>query len=256
MSIIIKTPDEIEKLREGGKILAQILQKLSQEVVVGMTTKEIDVRADELVRASGGTAAFLGYTPHGVKTAYPASICVSINDEVVHGIPSEDVIIQTGDIVSLDLGLKYKNMFTDHAVTIAVGPVSKKQRELIDTCRESLLLGIDAIKPGARVGDIGNAVQTFVEKRKFGIVRGLAGHGVGRAIHEDPYVPNYGRKGTGEPLRPGMVIAVEPMITIGNPDVVFLDDEYTVVTTDGSKSAHFEHTVLITETGYEILTLP
>lgn len=253
MPVTIKTRQEIEILREGGQRLAQIVRVLCGMVKPGMTTRAIDDRVHELIAECGGQSAFLGYRPEGVRRKYPASVCVSVNDEIVHGIPG-DRVIHTGDVVTIDCGLKYGGLFTDHAVTVAVGPVSKKIQSLIQDTHEALLVGIECIRPGATTGDIGHAIGQFVNKR-YGIVRELAGHGVGYAVHEDPYVPNFGKPGTGTKLVPGMVLAIEPMLTIGKPAVVFHDDEYTVSTADRSMAAHFEHTVVVTDDGHEILTV-
>lgn len=255
MAIIIKTQEEIEKLRVGGKHLARILADTAKLVAPGVTTLELDTFAQSEIAKLGDTPAFLGYKPVGHRTPFPAALCVSVNAEVVHGIPKNNVVIKEGDVVSIDLGLKHEGLFTDHAITVAVGSVSKEKEKLIRDTREALYVGIEAIRPGARVGDIGFAIESFIHKRgTYGIVRVLSGHGVGRAIHEDPYVPNYGKAGTGDALMPGMVIAIEPMLTLGSEDVVEARDGYTLRTEDGSCAAHFEHTVLITDTGYEILT--
>lgn len=253
MSIIIKTEKEIELLREGGKRLARILREIKDEVRVGVSTAYLDTLAQEKIKALGDTPAFLGYRPVGHSAPFPAALCVSVNAEIVHGIPKEEVVLKDGDVVSIDLGLKHEGVFTDHAVTVIVGSASKEKEELVHKTREALYVGIEAITPGGTVGDIGHAIESYVD-RKYGIVRVLAGHGVGREIHEDPYVPNYGKKGEGEKLVPGMVIAIEPMLTLGSEDVVDTDDGYTLETEDGSIAAHFEHTVLITDGGYEILT--
>jgi methionyl aminopeptidase len=187
--------------------------------------------------------------------AFPAALCVSVNAEVVHGIPKANVILKEGDVVSIDLGLKHEGLFTDHAMTVPVGAVSKDKEKLIRVTREAMYEGIAAIVPGARVGDIGHAVESYANKQgTYGTIRDLSGHGVGRAIHEDPYIPNYGKKGTGDKLVPGMVIAIEPMLTLGSEELIEGRDGYTLKTEDGSCAAHFEHTVLVTETGYEILT--
>jgi methionyl aminopeptidase len=253
--IIIKTPAEIEKLREGGKRLATVLAKTAALVVPGISALELDMFAQEEIKKLGDTPAFLGYKAPGHRIAYPAALCVSVNAEVVHGIPTAKTILKEGDIVSLDLGIKHEGLFTDHAVTVAVGTLSKERATMLQVTREAMYRGIQAIVPGARVGDIGHAIESYVKKEgKYGIVRSFAGHGVGRAIHEDPFVPNFGRKNTGEKLVPGMVIAIEPMLTLGTEDVIEGRDGYTMKTEDGSAAAHFEHTVLITETGYEILT--
>lgn len=253
MAIIIKTEDEIDRLRRGGPVLAQIVRSIAQAVAPGITTKSLDDLAYRLITQAGYTPAFLGYKPDDADRPYPASLIVSVNEEVVHGIPG-DCVLKDGDIVSLDLGLNFEGVFLDHAVTVPVGDISAKDKELLSVTEHSLYAGIDAIQmPGATVGDIGHAVETSIPK-KFGIVRTLSGHGVGRSIHEDPYVPNYGKAGKGDKLKPGMVIAIEPMITRGSEEIVLLDDGYTLITEDHSRSAHFEHTVLITETGAEILT--
>ena len=257
MAIIIKTADEIEKLREGGKRLATVLAAAAREVRPGMSTLDLDafVQKEIAKLGDGDTAAFLGYKPLGHRNAFPAALFVSVNAEVVHGIPKADVILKEGDIVSLDLGIKHAGLFTDHAVTVAVGPISKEKEKLLRVTRGALYEGIAAIVPGARVGDIGYAVETYANSQgTYGTVRDLSGHGVGRAIHEDPYIPNYGKKGKGDKLVPGMVIAIEPMLTLGSENLIENRDGYTLKTEDNSAAAHFEHTVLVTETGYEILT--
>ncbi len=255
MAIIIKTADEIEKLREGGKRLAEVLHAVSKEVRPGISTMELDEFVQKKIKEMGDEPAFLGYRPVGHRKAFPAALCTSVNSEVVHGIPKASVILKEGDIVSLDLGIKHAGLFTDHAVTVAVGAISKEKQKLLNVTREAMYRGIQSIVPGARVGDIGHAVESYANKMgKYGTVRVMAGHGVGRAIHEDPFIPNYGKPRTGEKLVPGMVIAIEPMLTLGTDDVVDTSDGYTIKTEDGSTAAHFEHTVLVTETGYEILT--
>lgn len=254
MAVIIKTKEEIDILREGGRRLADILQKVAKKVAPGVTAKELDEYAYSLVVAGGDKPAFLNYKPYGASKPYPASLCVSVNSEVVHGIPKSDTVLKKGDIVSIDLGLNHKGLFTDHAVTVAVGETTKQVRELLSVTKEALYAGIAQARSGQRTGDIGYAIEQFAHAHKYGIVRDLSGHGVGVHIHEDPYIPNYGKKGKGELLRPGMVVAIEPMFNLGGDDVVCLKDGYTYKTTDGKKSAHFEHTVLITEEGPEILT--
>ncbi len=256
MAVIIKTAEEIELLREGGKRLATILAKVATHVRPGVSSFELDRIAEELIRDGGDEPAFKGYKPAMHMRPFPASLCVSVNNEIVHGIPSQEVILKEGDIVSLDLGLKHKGLFTDHAITVAVGKISKKDEELLQRTKESLMVGIEAAKGGNRVGDIGFAIQQYVKPFGYGIVKDLSGHGVGRAIHEDPYIPNYGKAGKGELLQPGMVIAIEPMLNIGSEHTVVARDGYTVRTSDGTRSAHFEHTVLITDGEPEILTLP
>ena len=199
--------------------------------------------------------AFLNYQPEGAKYPYPASLCVSVNDEVVHGIPSEERILKEGDIVGLDLGLKHKNLFTDMAITVPVGKIDKESAKLLDVTQRALAKGISAARGGNTVGDISHAVESEVRPHGYGIVEVLSGHGVGRSIHEDPYIPNFGKPGTGEKLVSGMVVAIEPMINLGTKNVKLDPDGYTYRTRDGSRSAHFEHTVLITNGDPEILTL-
>lgn len=254
MSVIIKTPEQIKIIRQGGEILATILAKTANIVKPGVSTYDLDQYAEKLIREEGGLPAFLNYKPEGADRAYPASLCVSVNNEIVHGIPKKNRILKEGDIVSLDLGLKYKGLFTDHAVTVPVGEISKKDQQLINDTKKALEIGIWAARGGNTVGDIGVAIESFVNHR-YGIVRELAGHGVGVEIHEDPYVPNYGKAGKGQKLIPGMIIAIEPMLNIGKDDIISLDDGYTIKTADGTRSAHFEHTILITEGDAEILTL-
>jgi methionyl aminopeptidase len=253
MAIIIKTPEEIEILREGGKILAEILAKVAEKVQPGISTWELDQYAYKLIREHDGDPAFLDYRPEGHQKPYPASLCSSVNSEIVHGIPKRGIILKEGDIISIDLGIKHKGLFTDHAMTVPVGTISKRDQALIDDTREALEIGIWAARGGATTGDIGHAIESFVHKR-YGIVRELSGHGVGKKIHEDPYIPNYGKAGRGAKLVPGMVVAIEPMLTNGNPNIYVADDGYTVKTVDGSRAAHFEHTILITEGDAEILT--
>lgn len=254
MAVIIKTKEEIEILREGGKRLASILAKVAKKVAPGVSTKELDEYAYKLIKEGGDEPAFLNYKPEGQNKAYPASLCTSVNNEIVHGIPTENKILKEGDIISIDLGIKHKGLFTDHAVTVAVGKIPKASQKLLEITHEALLVGIEAAKGGNTVGDIGHAIEKFVGK-KYGIVKELSGHGVGKKIHEDPFVPNFGKPGKGEKLIPGMVIAIEPMLNIGRAAIMTLSDGYTIKTVDGSRSAHFEHTVLITEGDAEILTI-
>lgn len=253
--IIIKTKEEIEILREGGKRLAFVLNKVKEKVAPGISTWELDKYAEKLITEMGDYPAFLNYRPEGAPSQYPASLCLSVNDEVVHGIPSKKQILKEGDIVSLDLGLRHKGLFTDHAITVGVGEISNASKKLIDTTEKALYIGIDVCKAGNRIGDIGNAIEKFVRTHRYGIVEVLAGHGVGKAIHEDPFIPNYGKAGTGAKLVPGMVIALEPMLNNGTKNVTLDDDGWTFRTADRKRSAHFEHTILITEGEPEILTL-
>ncbi len=250
----IKTDAEIDLLRESGKRLALVLQAVAKEIKPGVTTKHLDEVAERLIRETGDTPPFLNYTPHGARKPFPAALCVSVNDEIVHGIPSGR-IIEEGDIVSIDLGLEHHGMITDAALTIPAGKVTPEIAQLIKETERSLYEGIKAIRVGGRVGDIGAAIERVAHAHGYGIVRELGGHGVGHAVHEDPYIPNYGTKSTGPLLKAGMVIAIEPMFMLGKEGVRIMPDGYTVVSEDGSISAHFEHTVAITKDGAEILTL-
>ncbi len=251
--ITIKTKEDQIILQEGGKRLGTLLQILSGMVAPGVSAKELDDFAYAWITKHGDTPAFLQYTPEGVTTAYPNSLCVSINEEIVHGIPHAEKVFKEGDIVSLDCGICHKGLFVDHAVTVPVGRVSQELYDLINVTQNAMYAGIDQARAGNTVGDIGHAIYQVVGS-SYGTVRVLAGHGVGYAVHEPPYVPNYGKRGKGVTLVPGMVLAIEPMVTLGTDDVVFLDDEYTVITADHSLSAHFEHTVLITDGEPVILT--
>ncbi|MCC6198967.1 type I methionyl aminopeptidase [Candidatus Nomurabacteria bacterium] len=250
--IIIKTDSEIERLRRGGPVLARILREVAAVVRPGVTTDELDKLTRSLMEKEGVTPAFLGYRPDGADRPYPAALITSVNEEVVHGIPNSR-ILKVGDIISLDTGINFEGVYLDHAVTVPVGEIGAKDKELLSATEAALEVGIEAAQAGNTTGDIGHNIQSAIPK-KFGIVRTLSGHGVGRTIHEDPYVPNYGKPGKGAALKPGMVIAIEPMITRGSEEVVLLDDGYTLVTEDRSRAAHFEHTVLITEKGPEVLT--
>lgn len=255
MGIIIKTPKEIETLREGGRRLATILHKVKAKVAPGISTKELDEYAFKLIKDGGDVPAFLNYRPEGANTPYPASLCVSVNDEVVHGIPNKNKILKEGDIVSIDLGLKHKGLYTDMAMTVPVGKVSPSSLKLLKVTEEALEVGINAAYRGNTVGDVGHAIESFVRPHKYGIVEVLSGHGVGKYIHEDPYIPNFGKSGKGVKLAPGMVVAIEPMLNNGTKNVTLDEDGYTFRTADGKKSAHFEHTILITEGEPEILTM-
>jgi methionyl aminopeptidase len=249
MQTKVKSPKEIEAMRESGRMLATVLQALKPQVQAGISTKELaDIAAAEL-NALGGEAAFLGYQ------GFPDVICISVNDEVVHGIPSTERILKEGDIVGLDFGVKYKGMITDGAISVIAGkPLKASHSKLLQITEQSMLAGIDVVKDGVRTGDIGAAVEAVLKPLKYGIVRDLVGHGVGHHLHEDPNIPNYGRANTGPWLQAGMTIAIEPMATLGTDRVYLGEDSWTILTYDGSRAAHFEHTVLITETGSEILT--
>lgn len=251
--IIIKTDKEIQSMRDGGKIHARILRMVAERAVAGVSTMELDYYAEQLVRDAGAIPAFKGYQPDGQDGPYPATLCTSINDEIVHGIPAADRVLEDGDIISIDLGIQYQGVFLDGAITVPVGNMSEKIKSFMSDTHIALMVGIEQARAGNTTGDIGYAIQQFVNKR-YGIVKGLAGHGVGRKIHEDPYIPNYGKKGQGTKLVVGMTIAIEPMLTIGSPETDILDDDWTFVTSDGSLAAHFEHTLLITDGDPEILT--
>jgi methionyl aminopeptidase len=243
----VKTSSEIEAMRESGRMLATVLDVVGATIKPGITTKELDTIAGDELKRLGGKPSFLGYYD------YPGVICISVNEEVVHGIPSSKVI-KNGDIVSFDFGVTYKGMITDAARSVLVGPHNKAKQGLIDGTKHSLDAGIGVLKDGVRVGDIAAAVQSVLDEHGFGIVRDLVGHGVGHALHEEPNIPNYGRVGTGLVLSAGMTVAIEPMATLGSYKVYTADDGWTVSTRDGSLAAHFENTVLITENGAEILT--
>ena len=251
----IKSRNEIAIMQEGGRKHAQILSELKSLIAPGVSTLILEETAVALIKASGGKPAFLGYKPTGARRVFPAALCVSINNEIVHGIPNEaERILKEGDVVSLDLGFSYKDLITDVAVTVPCGAVDDEGRELIQATKEALEAGIRAALPGNHIGDIGAAISAVVKKTKFSLAKDLAGHGVGYSVHEEPYVPNVGEKGEGVKLLPGMVIAIEPMINAGSRDIRVLRDGYTIVTKDGSRSAHFEHTVAITEDGNIVLT--
>lgn len=249
-AVEVKGPSEVASMRKAGAIVADILVQLSSVIAPGITTGDIDRIAREELKKRGAKPAFLNY--HG----YPAVICVSVNHEVVHGIPDSKRALKDGDIVGLDFGAVIDGWFGDSAVSVGVGRISPEAERLLRVTRESLEHGIAAVKAGARLGDIGAAVQAHAEAAGFSVVRDFVGHGIGRALHEDPAIPNFGRAGTGARLKAGMTIAIEPMINAGSFDVETLSDGWTAVTKDRKLSAHFEHTVLVTETGYDILTLP
>ncbi|MES2214018.1 MAG: type I methionyl aminopeptidase, partial [Patescibacteria group bacterium] len=248
--IKIKTTEDIEILREGGKRHSEILRALSEMVEPGMSTLILEEEAARLVREGGDKPAHLGYRPEGAPRPFPAVLCVSINDEIVHGIPNEvPKVLKQGDVITIDLSIIHKGMFTDSAVTVGVGAIDDEARELLNVTQSALQAGINAAQPGNHIGDIGEAITDMVKASKFSLAEDLVGHGVGYALHEDPYVPNFGKAGKGEKLVPGMVIAIEPMVNAGKPGIKITQDGYTIKTKDGSRSAHFEHTVAITEDG-------
>lgn len=254
--IKLKTKEDIRILREGGKRHARIMKELVDMIQPGLSTHEIDIRAVQLIKEGGDEAAILNYKPYGADRPYPASVCVSVNDEIVHGIPTENPqVLHEGDIVSIDFGLTHKGLVTDMAVTVPVGKIKPETQQLLETTKSALMAGIKAAKGGKRVGDISSAIELMGLGKGYGIVEELAGHGVGFHVHEDPMVPNYGEPGKGEILKPGTVIAIEPMFNLGSRHITLDNDGYTYRTADGKPSAHFEHTVLITKGDAEILTL-
>ncbi len=245
--ISIKSEREIELLRIAGNIVHETRMYLIPFIKEGITTKELDTLAEDFIRSKGATPSFKGYGD------YPASICTSINQEVVHGIPSKRKL-RNGDIISIDIGACYKGYHGDSAWTFAVGEISPKKKELMEHTKESLFKGLEQVKPGNRIGDISHAIEEHAKKYHLGVVRELVGHGVGTSVHEEPDVPNYGKAGTGPLLKEGMVLAIEPMLTLGRRDICILDDDWTIETVDNSPAAHYEHTVVVTKDGVEILT--
>ena len=245
--IVLKSSEEIEKMAKAGGIVGEVLESIKSMIQTGITTKEIEVYADERIRALGGKPAFKGYR------GYPASICTSVNDEVVHGIPSSRKL-KDGDIISIDLGVYYDGFYGDGAVTVPVGKIDNETAALLQITEEALNLGIENAIVGKRVSDISHAIQSHVEKSGFSVVRTFVGHGIGRELHEEPQIPNYGIPGKGPRLKEGMTLAIEPMVNSGTYEVRILGDGWTAVATDGKKSAHFEHTVLVTTGKPKILT--
>ena len=270
--MIVKFPKDLDVLREGGHILGRVLQEVAQSIKPGMTTESLDALAERHIVERGGVPSFKGYRADDATKPYPATLCVSINEEVVHGIPS-DRVFKDGDVVGLDIGMKYKGFYTDTALTVIVGAslgktlgvkspktpsVEERQAvgRLVHATSVALNIGIKQVRAGVRVGDIGHAIYSHLDGHGFGVVRELVGHGVGGAVHEDPEIPNWGIPGTGCILREGEVIALEPMATLGNPKVKLLKDGWTWVTRDKSIAAHFEHTMVVTKNGAEVLTTP
>lgn len=252
--IPIKNPEAIRRMRESCAIAATVLAKLKEQVRPGITTYDLDQIGRDLMASLGARSACHGYQLHSRR--YPAHTCLSVNEEVVHGIGSLKRILRDGDIISLDVVVEYNGYIGDNATTVPVGAIAPRTAELLKTTEEALAVGIKQAQVGNRIGDISHAVQTFVEARGFSVVREMVGHGVGREMHEEPQIPNFGRKNTGEKIKPGMTLAIEPMVNLGGYRVRTLADGWTVVTSDGSPSAHFEHTVLTTDSGPEILTIP
>jgi len=249
MAVTIKSPREIELMREAGRILAKTHEELAKNLRPGMSTWDIDHMGEEIIRSYGCIPSFKNYN------GYPASICVSVNDEVVHGIPHKEHFLDEGDIVSLDAGVIYKGYHSDAARTYGIGEIDDDAKKLIEVTRQSFFEGIKFAKAGNHLNDISAAIQKYAESFGFGVVRDLVGHGIGSHLHEDPEIPNFARKRKGILLQPGMTLAIEPMITEGSYEVVWLDDDWTVMTEDGGWAAHYENTILITEGGPEILSL-
>ena len=249
MSVSVKSPKEIEKMRKAGHLLEQVHNELAKMIRPGVSTWEIDHEGEKIIRELGCIPNFLNYN------GFPASFCTSINDEVVHGIPSKERILQEGDIISLDAGLIYEGYHSDAARTYGVGEISKEAQQLIDVTRQSFFEGIKYAKAGHHLHEISAAIGAYAEKFGYGVVRDLVGHGIGTSLHEDPQIPNFAQRRRGIRLQPGMTLAIEPMINMGRADVCWLDDDWTVVTEDGMLSAHYENTVLITEGEPELLTL-
>ena len=245
--IICKTPRELEIMREAGRIVALTHQELQKHIQPGITTKELDVIAEKFIRGSNAIPSFKGYN------GFSGSICASVNEELVHGIPG-DRVLREGDIISIDIGAKYNGYHGDSAWTYPVGKISEESERLLEVTEESLYKGLAEAKPGERLSNISHAIQTYVEQHQFSVVREYVGHGVGQDLHEDPQIPHYGPPNKGPKLKPGMVLAIEPMVNAGSRYVRTLSDNWTVVTQDRKMCAHFEHTIAITDTGYEILT--
>lgn len=245
--ITIKSPREIELLKVAGNVVYETHQYLKPFIKPGRTTNELNEMAEKFIRSKGCTPSFKGYE------GFPAAVCMSVNEQVVHGFPS-NYVLKEGDIITLDIGACYKGYHGDSGWTYAVGNISKEKQDLMKWTEESLYVGLNEIKPGGHVGDIGAAIEEYAKEHHLGVVKELSGHGVGTDVHEDPEVPNFGTRGTGPRLREGMVIAVEPMLTWGSPDIYIDDNNWTVISEDGSPSAHYEHTVAVTEDGYQILT--
>lgn len=251
----IKNDTERADLIEGGKRLARVLEALCTKVAPGVTAGELDDLAEKMIRDGGDDPCFLGYTPEGANRPYPSALCVSINDEVVHGIPNESVkVLKEGDIVGLDLGLTHNDIIVDAAITVPVGEVNEITKKLLFATERALTAGIAAAIPGNHIGDISSAIQKEIEGAGFSVVKELGGHGVGHTVHEEPFIPNFGRVGTGSELVEGMVLALEPISSAGKAAVILSPDGYTYRTKDGSRSAHFEHTILIERDGARIIT--
>ncbi len=251
----LKSVSEIKQLREGGEILSQVLKTVSEAARPGVSVADLDQLAHQLISKQGGRPSFLNFKPDFSEEIFPASLCVSINDVIVHGVPMAQMILQKGDVVSLDVGMEYKKLYTDMAVTIALDPVKPVYKKLIQVTKDSLQKAIEVVRSGNTLGDIGYAIQSYVESNGFVVIQNLGGHGVGYAVHEDPFVFNFGQPGQGLKLRPGMVIAIEPMVTLKSKDIKEHKDG-SFSTEDGEVSAHFEHTIAITQRGNVVITAP
>lgn len=247
-AVTIKSSKEIDLMRRANQIVSQVLNLIIENIKIGITTKDLDIIAENYTKKNGAIPAFKGYR------GFPASICASINEQVVHGIPSHKIVIKDGDIISIDFGVNYKGFFGDAALSLVVGETTNEKNHLLDITKKSLYLGIDQARSGNRVCDISSAIQTYIEENSLFVVKQFVGHGIGAKLHEPPEVPNYKRSGRSQRLIPGMVLAIEPMVNIGTSDVTVLKDGWTVVTKDRSLSAHFEHSVLITDGNPEILS--
>lgn len=252
--ITLKKPLEIVKMRRAGSVVADVHKLMEDLVKPGIDTLSLDKAAEELLARASAKAAFKGYRVPGIRAPFSGSICASINDEVVHGAPSTERVLQEGDIISIDVGAVVDGYYGDAARTYAVGNISPQRKKLLDVTYKALHIGIDQVRPGKTIGDIGHAIETWVIGEGFGLVRDYTGHGIGKKLHEPPQVPNYGKAATGLTLKPGLTFCIEPMVMSGREPVKSLDNGWTVVTVDGSDAAHFEHTVLVTEDGVEILT--
>jgi methionine aminopeptidase, type I len=253
MKIFLKTEDDIELMRQANQLVGRTLGELAKHIKPGVTTLQLDKVADEFIRDHGAIPTFKGF-PNPYGGPFPASICTSVNDAVVHGVPNEETVLKEGDIISIDCGTFLNGFNGDSAYTFCVGEVSDEVKQLLKTTKESLYRGIEAAQAGRHLGDISAAVQDYCEAQKYGIVRELTGHGIGREMHEDPPVPNYGRRGNGVMLKAGMCIAIEPMITMGKRDILLDQDRWTIRTRDGKPAAHFEHTICIRKGQAEILS--
>lgn len=252
--ITLKTPQDIEIMRAANLIVAEVLAELRRHVRPGVSTGDLDRIAERMTYERGAVPAFKGYEVAG--RVFPASVCTSINDEIVHGVPSERRVLRAGDIIGLDFGVRYQGFYGDAAVTVAVGEADAEAQRLMETTREALWAGIDQVKVGNRLGEVSAAIQERVEREGFSVVRDFVGHGIGRRLHEEPQVPNYGQRDRGVRLREGMVLAIEPMVNAGAPEVMIKQDGWTAVTRDGRRSAHFEHSVAVTPDGPFVLSQP